>query len=193
MPKPPELPVIDWRRRLSEGMTWKQWLVHSEKPEHQQQILDRVADPPLTTEDRQRLAAIAQTVHVFAIAEDWCPDVVRHLPLIEAMARIQDRIRVRYFLRTQAPRELERHLTNGSESIPLLIFVSHGYSECGQWGPMGRRCREYLSRGRACGDMQTARELVFAHYAADPECHEEIGELLHCLAIASTTQLEAPD
>lgn len=187
MPKPPLFPTIDWRQRFSEGMDWSTWLSHSEHPDYHAEILDRVERPLLTDADRRRLDDLGQTVHVFVIAEDWCPDVVRHLPLLECMARHSDRVQVRYFLRTQAPLELERHLFNGSESVPCLIFLSQAFSECASWGPMGETCREFLSRGRGCGDMKAARELVFAYYADHPACRAEIDELLYCLEVSATS------
>ncbi len=50
---------------------------------------------------------------------------------------------------------------------------------------MPSACREMVARGRACGDIKTARESVSALYNSDPDRRIVVDELLHEIDIAS--------
>lgn len=96
---------------------------------------------------------------------------------------------MRYLTRLDRPDLFSRFLTLGGESIPVFIFLSAEFTECGRWGPMPEVCRELIARGKACGDLKTARQRIVALYDADPPRREVIRELLELVDIASTTRL----
>ncbi len=131
------------------------------------------------------LAALPRSVHVVAIAEDWCGDVVRHVPVLQRMAEAATRLKVRYISREQHPEVFVRFLTNGGEAIPKFIFLSDAFVECGSWGPMPDACRELIARGKACGDVAAARRKVAAHYEQDSTRREVVEELVRLVDTAS--------
>lgn len=186
MPRPPILPLIDWPAVFAAAQTYEQWLAAAESPEQRAKIeAERHAlalDPPL----EHYLAALPRPVHVLAIAEDWCGDVVRHVPVLQLLAAAAPNLVVRYVSRIQHPDLFARFLTLGGESIPVFIFLSADFAECGRWGPMPGDCRELIARGKACGDVKTARQRIAARYEADPRRREVIRELMHLVEIAST-------
>jgi hypothetical protein len=130
------------------------------------------------------LRALPRPVHVVAIAEDWCGDVVRHVPVLERMRREAANLEVHYIRREQHPDVFARFLTNGGEAIPKFIFLSDALVETGSWGPMPELCRDVIARGKACGDGKTARELVSAMYAAEEGRQIVVTELLHRITTA---------
>ena len=132
------------------------------------------------------LAALPRPVNIIAIAEDWCGDVVRHVPALQQLTEASSSITVRYISRSQHPEVFVRFLTNGGEAIPKFIFLNENFVECGNWGPMPNRCREIIARGKACGDLEAARKKVHAYYEADANLRLVTGELLHLLDIASS-------
>jgi hypothetical protein len=142
----------------------------------------------LEPHERAFLEALGRPVHVVAIAEDWCGDVVRHVPVLARLAQVSDRLRVRFISREQHPEVFIRFLTNGGEAIPKFIFLSETWTECGHWGPMPGACREIIARGKACGDVASARRQVSALYEADAARRMVLEELFHLIAIASATQ-----
>jgi hypothetical protein len=130
------------------------------------------------------LAALPRLVHVVAIAEDWCGDVVRHVPVLQRLAEAGPLLKVRYISREQHPEVFLRFLTNGGEAIPKFIFLSDRFVECGSWGPMPDACRELIARGKACGDVATARKKISARYELDANRREVVTELLHLVDVA---------
>lgn len=185
MPRPPVLPTIDWKLVLDQGRTHEAWLAIAEHPEHVEKMRAATERQHLDAITTGALRAIARPVYVVAFAEDWCGDVVRHVPVLERMARENANIQVRYVARAEQPEAFARFLTNGGEAVPKFVFLSDQYVECGNWGPMSDDGRELISRGKACGNVAAAREKVSALYAADKDRSVVVRELLGRLIIAA--------
>lgn len=185
MPMPPALQTLDWPEIFESGLEYPAWLEAAENPDHRAKMNEFYERLSLSPENLAMLHAIDRPVHVIAIAEDWCPDVVRHVPILMKMADESDYIRVRFISREAHPDVFERFLTVGGEAIPKFIFLSDQFVECGDWGPMQADCRALIARGKACGDLKAARVLVFERYKADKERRHVLAELHELFDIAS--------
>ena len=187
MPRPPILPTIDWPAVFASGADFDAWIRNA--PEDEQANARKMADDraalALDGPTRGLLTGLPKPVHVVAIAEAWCGDVVRHAPVIQKLADASERLNVRYLTRAQHPDMFARFLTNGGEAIPKFIFLSDRFVECGNWGPMPEAPRRLIARGKACGDGGRARKLVGAAYDADPERREVLAELLDLVTLAA--------
>ena len=184
MPRPATLPVIDWKTVWESGLDYAAWLSAAESPDQRDKM--EAQRQALTLEPALSgfLAALPRPVHVVAIAEDWCGDVVRHAPVLQRMAEAASQLKVRYISREQHPEVFIRFLTNGGEAIPKFIFLSDRFVECGSWGPMPETCRELIARGKACGDVAAARKKVSALYDLDATRRDVLAELLRLVGIA---------
>lgn len=189
MPRPPILPSLDWAAIFASGRAFADWLAAAEDPAQAARMRENLAAPALAPDEAAMLAALGRTVHVVAIAEDWCGDVVRHVPVLEALVRAGRNLHVRYVARAQHPDVFARFLTNGGEAIPKFVFLNDRFVECGNWGPMPDTCRRLIAQGKACGDVAAARKLVSARYAADPRCRDVVRELLDLVQLASTASM----
>jgi hypothetical protein len=157
MPRPPILPTIDWESQFRGGADYRSWIAAAKNREHAAAMEELRKGQPLDPHVAAFLGALPRAIHVVVIAEDWCGDVVRHVPVLERMADGAPKLETRYFSREQAPEIVARFLTNGGEAIPKFVFLNDRFVECGNWGPMPEPCRELIARGRACGDMAGAR------------------------------------
>lgn len=189
MPRPPILPTIDWKDIHARGLEFEEWLAQAENEEHREKMRAGVERQHVEITAQAMLEALGRDVYVVAFAEDWCGDVVRHVPVLEALRRSAPRLHVRYLSREQAPEAFARFLTNGGEAVPKFVFLSQDWVECGNWGPMPDDDREWISRGKACGDVKTAREKVSASYEMDKGRQKVVRELLGRIEIASAEQL----
>jgi hypothetical protein len=184
MPRPATLPVIDWKAVFESGLDYPAWLAAAESAEQRDKLAAQHQALALEPAVAGFLAALPRLIHVLAIAEDWCGDVVRHVPVLQRMAEAGALLKVRYLSREQHPEVFIRFLTNGGEAIPKFIFLSDHFVECGSWGPMPDGCRELIARGKACGDMAAARRKISVRYEQDPSCREVVVDLLKLVDIA---------
>jgi len=185
MPQPPILPTIDWRKVFESGKDYESWLASGESSQSGAFMEESRQGLELEPRDVGFLNALRQPVHVVAIAEDWCGDVVRHVPALQRLADAAPNLKIRFITRDQYPDVFVRFLTNGGEALPKFIFLNDDFVECGNWGPMPQECRELIARGKACGDLLAARMKVSALYEADSGLRVVISELVHLIDIAS--------
>jgi len=188
MPRPAMLPLIDWKAVFESGLDYAAWLAAAESAEQRDMLEAQRTALALDPQVAGFMAALPRPVHVVAIAEDWCGDVVRHAPVLQRMAEAGANLKVRYISREQHPDVFARFLTNGGEAIPKFIFLSDRFVECGNWGPMPESCRELIARGKACGDVAAARKKVSARYDQDTTRREVVAELLHLVDIAASRE-----
>ena len=186
MPRPPVLPEADWKAVFDSAHDYAAWLGLAEKEENRAAIEGLYADFALTPSAKAYLAAMPRPVYVIAIAEDWCPDVIRHVPILQTMSDVTEHLHVRYVLREEQKDIFIRFLTNGGEAVPKFIFLSQEWVETGSWGPMPLDCKKMIARGRAASNLKGARENVFNMYNADPHRHVVVRELLEEIDIALT-------
>ena len=189
MPRPPILPALDWKHIFENGLTYAQWIAQGESPGNREKMEARRAAIVLEPHVRGLLAGLERTVHVVAIAEDWCGDVVRHAPVLQALAEDAPRLQVRFIARADSPDAFARFLTNGGEAIPKFVFFSDQFVECGNWGPMPEACRELIARGKALGDVGAARKRVDLLYDADANFRVVVAELVRLIDIAASRAL----
>lgn len=189
MPRPPVLPALDWPEIFAEASTFEAWLESAEFPDKAAAMAHNVAEITLVDEAASFLQDLPRRVNVLVIAEDWCGDVVRHVPALMRLARESEQLTVRFVTREERPEVFVRFLTNGGEAIPKFVFFSADFVECGNWGPMPENCRRLIARGKACSDVPAARKIVAARYEADTGCVEAITELLDLVELTSASSM----
>jgi len=185
MPRLPVLPTIDWPAVFNSGDTFEQWLDKAESPEKAAVMRADVQELELVEEALEYLGELTRNVSVVVIAEDWCGDVVRHVPCLERIAESCNRMHTRYVTREQHPDVFARFLTNGGEAIPKFIFLNDQWVEYDNWGPMPCPYKRFIARGKACGDVPSARKDVAKRYEEDPGRIFTFNELLDMLAMGS--------
>jgi hypothetical protein len=191
MARPPILPLIEWGARFATGLTWRPWIDTAEKPEQRTELLGSYGGFHPSPEALARLGRLRKPVHVLAIAEPWCGDVRRHIPVLQKLADASQAFQVRYLTRTQNLDVFARLLTNGGEAIPKIVFLSADFVETGNWGPMPAADRRIIAQGKAANDLAGARAIVRASYIADPHRRATESELVDHLEIAATERVGA--
>lgn len=185
MPMPPILDTINWNAVYDSGVDFDTWLTQGEHEDHITMIKEVHETQVLDESTLEQLRAITKPVHVVAIAEDWCPDVIRHAPVLQKICDQSDLLSVRYLTRDAHKNVFIRFLTNGGEAIPKFIFLSDQWVECGNWGPMTQAFRDLISRGKACDDVASARKTIHEAYLSETVRADVVEELMHHILIAS--------
>jgi thiol-disulfide isomerase/thioredoxin len=175
---------LDWKAILASGKTFDEWMAAAEHDMNRKNMEQGLANQELEPHIEALLGALPRPVYVVAIAEDWCGDVLRHVPVLQRLAQAAPNMEVRYITREQHKDVFMRFLTNGGEAIPKFVFISSQYVECGNWGPMPSADRVLIARGKACGDVGAARKKVSQSYQMDVERHIVVEELVDLIQIA---------
>jgi hypothetical protein len=72
---------------------------------------------------------------LLVIAEDWCGDASSTVPILARFADTVPGMELRVLRRDEHPELMDRYLTNGSRSIPIVIALDESFRELGHWGP----------------------------------------------------------
>ncbi len=85
---------------------------------------------------------------LLVIAEDWCGDASSTVPILAKLAASVPGLELRIILRDQHPEVMDRYLTNGSRSIPIVIALDEQFRELGHWGPRPRELQAWVMDNR---------------------------------------------
>lgn len=136
-------------------------------------------------------------LRVLAIVEDWCPDVIQHLPVLMRLAE-HGGFTVRLFRRDENDDLMAHYLCpEGKKRIPVFAFFDCNLNEVGRWVERTRMAERLVQEGRR--QLPAASDPLFAKAQAEfyqrmgqiykqgrlhQECMREIRELLTPLAPA---------
>lgn len=126
------LEPLDFRKIWEGALTFDQFVAQA-RPEHQalwQGIYRHAAAPEWAVE-----LLDGRALHLLAISEDWCMDTSNTIPFLQRVAEAVPGVDLRLILRDKNPAVMDRYLTNGSRSIPVLIILDGQFREVGKWGP----------------------------------------------------------
>lgn len=85
--------------------------------------------------DKHQSALLAEknfTGKILVISEQWCGDASQAIPVIHLFFK-ENEFRITY--RDQSPSLIDDFLTNGSMSIPIVLFLDKSFQVIAQWGP----------------------------------------------------------
>ena len=123
------------RERFASGMTWQQYMEHIKR--NRDKFAYNYEETALSDGDAEAfrsLAAVANgAAKVLALAEDWCPDVFRGLPV---MARIAEAagLDLRIFPRDENLDIMNEFLKGGEhQSIPTFVFYTEDHRYIAHW------------------------------------------------------------
>lgn len=74
-------------------------------------------------------------LRLLVLAEDWCGDASNTVPVLARLADEVPGIELRILRRDEHPEVMDRYLTNGARSIPIVVVLDAAYRELGHWGP----------------------------------------------------------
>lgn len=99
---------------------------------------------------RQSLENLKKRYTWLVISEGWCGDAAQLVPIFNKMAEVTDKIDLKIVLRDDNPELMDKFLTNGSRSIPMLIIIdAETFEVQGQFGPRPAGARQLIADYKA--------------------------------------------
>lgn len=89
----------------------------------------------ITSDVKKVLESIDEKKYWILITEAWCGDAAQIVPIIGRLAELNKNIELMIILRDENTELMDKYLTNGARSIPLLISLNKNFEEEWHWGP----------------------------------------------------------
>lgn len=119
--------------RYAQGLIWQQWMdtIKANK-ERFQRYYDNFQVKPEEVEFFKEFNA-RKGLKVVLIGADWCPDVVRGLPVVARLCEAAG-LELRSFIKEENMDLMEQYLWRHKyESIPVVVFFNNDFEELGTW------------------------------------------------------------
>lgn len=89
------------------------------------------------------LQSITKPLTWLVLTEAWCGDAAQIVPALHTMSALNPVINLRFILRDEYLSIMDEFLTNGSRSIPKVLFVNpETLNVFGSWGPRPETAQE---------------------------------------------------
>lgn len=104
---------------------------------------------------------------LLVLAADWCGDAANTVPVLAGLGAAVAGMELRVLDRDSFPAVMERYLTNGTRSIPIVIGLDERFRELGHWGPRPSVLQAWMMANKAT--IPTPKRYAYARrwYAKD--------------------------
>lgn len=109
----------------------------------------------------------AGEARLLVIVEDWCGDASNTVPILARLADEAHCLEMRMIRRDAHPEIMDRYLTNGTRSIPIVIMLDGEFRELGHWGPRPSELQGWVLANKGRIPKSELYPHVRRWYAAD--------------------------
>jgi hypothetical protein len=156
--------MLDFRTLWDNALTFDAFLAASTKHKGLWEGLYQIARIPAWA---AKAVPDGARRRLLVIAEDWCGDASSTVPVLARLAEQTPGLELRIILRDQNPSVMDRYLTNGSRSIPIVIALDADFHELGHWGPRPRQLQAWVMENRPTMPKEQLYPQVRQWYARD--------------------------
>ncbi len=146
--------------RFATGITWEQYQGHIEhnKEKFQQNYRDTELPEDDIAAIRELMALPNGPARVLALAEDWCPDVFRGLPVMARLAEATG-LDLRIFPRDENTDIMNEFLKDGEhKSIPTFVFYTRNHDYIAHWIERPAQTNEQMAEVRKLFEGRSREE-----------------------------------
>lgn len=120
--------------RFAQGLTWPQYFDELKANKGKfQRFYDEFTVDPQELEWYRKFNAKRGPIKIVAIGEDWCPDVVRGIPVVVRLAEALG-VDLRIFPRDSHLDLMQHYLWRHEYlSVPVFVFFDKDWKELGHW------------------------------------------------------------
>ncbi len=146
------------------ALTFDEFVVASQKQKGLWEGLYRIAVVP-----DWAVAAVppGEKRRLLVLAEDWCGDASSSIPVVQRFVEDVPGLELRILRRDEYPEVMDRYLTNGSRSIPIVIVLDESFNELGHWGPRPSALQSWVIANRLTIPKPELYPQVRSWYARD--------------------------
>lgn len=122
-----------YKSKFEKGLDYESFMyVSSERDRKRwQSVYDRIK---LTDNQRQLLSGFTRKMNILCMVSADCGDCVRQGPILYRITEASDMIDLRFLDRDSNPDLSERLRILGGARVPVVLFLSEDFFECGRFG-----------------------------------------------------------
>ena len=90
------------------------------------------------------ISQIKDKTYLAVITEDWCGDSAQSFPYFYLYAEKNKNIEIKILYRDENLDIMDKYLTNGTRSIPIIIAFDQNMKELAKWGPRPKALMNYF-------------------------------------------------
>lgn len=108
-----------------------------------------------------------QQRRLLVLAEDWCGDASNTIPAVARWVESVSGMSLRILRRDENPALMDRYLTNGARSIPIVIVLDEDFQEIGHWGPRPTELQAWVMANKETMPKEERYKEIRRWYARD--------------------------
>jgi len=136
---------LDLERYWQEAIPWALYLTPTME---QYSLWEAVFRNAVVPDWAMAAARTAPLLRLLVIAEDWCGDAANTVPVLARLVEATPGAELRILARDRYQAVMDRYLTNGSRSIPIVIGLDRDFKELGHWGPRPAELQAWVVENR---------------------------------------------
>ncbi len=156
---------LDFRALWSEALSYERFVEEAEKNEALWRGVYRTT--PIPDWAHELACQRGKGVRLLVIAEDWCGDASNTVPVLAKLGDAADCLEMRVVRRDEHPEVMDRYLTDGARSIPIVIALDSEFRELGRWGPRPAALQQWVMENKLSMPSSERYPRVRRWYAKD--------------------------
>lgn len=156
--------TLNFERLWDEALSYEEFVAAATTHQALWTGIYRTAQVPAWAVDAVPAGAIRNFI---AIAEDWCGDASNTVPVVAKWVHQVEGLSLKILRRDEHPEVMDRYLTNGSRSIPIIVALDAGLAELGHWGPRPEELQRFVMEHRSTVPKGELYPQVRRWYAKD--------------------------
>ncbi len=115
----------------------------------------------------ERASGCGRGLRLIAIVEAWCGDASNTVPVLAKLGDVAQCLEMRLIERDENPEVMDRYLTDGARSIPIVIVLDADLKELGHWGPRPSELQHWVMAHKDSMSKEERYRHVRRWYAKD--------------------------
>jgi hypothetical protein len=159
--------MVNWEAVYAQALPYAEFLGRYGTDAHRQRWQGAYERTVVTPAQRALLETFTREMRLLCLAGTWCGDCVREGAILERIVEAAPRVELRFLDRDEHP-EIARELAiNDGLRIPVVVFLSEDFFECGRYGERTLATYRKLAQERLGGQPGEAVPMTpEEHYAA---------------------------
>jgi len=139
---------MDWQTHYAQALPYQDFLDRYATPAQRgrwEAVYDRVA---LTPAQQEVLRGFVRRMHLLCLAGAWCGDCILQGPVLQRLTEGTSSLTVRFLDRDDHPAVQDALMLNAGRRVPVVVFLSEDFHECGRFGDRTLSMYRKMARDR---------------------------------------------